>query len=265
MRAASRAGATWGSRDVIVFSAGTPPRTRARLGARRRGHDRSLIGTAAGPPSFPMVVISCTRRPADWIASLGILLGSIEPAPDRTAIARRQRQQRDLRASGLLLFVRGERLLQQRFDLDRLEMSGEATTVVEQVLYNPGGGRARLLGLGNWRPGIPIRLHSQQPIRLVRSRGQTARNRRPSGQLPNTGSVTGRSAAGLRRCQPARHLDLRSVATDPVTVHQRSRHRDGARVVSGREQDRLSDRPGWNVRKGCHRHGHRAAPAQSSR
>jgi Tol biopolymer transport system component len=33
-------------------------------------------------------------------------------------------------------------LLQQRFDLDRLEMSGEATTAVDQVRYNPGFGRA---------------------------------------------------------------------------------------------------------------------------
>ena len=42
----------------------------------------------------------------------------------------------------LLLFMRGDRLLQQAVDLDRLEVTGEAAPVVEQVFYNPGGGRA---------------------------------------------------------------------------------------------------------------------------
>jgi hypothetical protein len=41
-----------------------------------------------------------------------------------------------------LLFTRGNRLLQQRFDVNTLQVSGEATPVIEQVLYNPGSGRA---------------------------------------------------------------------------------------------------------------------------
>ena len=70
-----------------------------------------------------------------------LLLGSIEPATKpRSLVASDSNGM--FAPPGLLLFVRGERLLQQRFDPDRLEMSGEATTVVEQVLYNPGVGRA---------------------------------------------------------------------------------------------------------------------------
>ena len=37
--------------------------------------------------------------------------------------------------------------MQQPFDPDRLEVTGEATPVVEQVFYNPGVGPRRLLGL----------------------------------------------------------------------------------------------------------------------
>jgi hypothetical protein len=38
---------------------------------------------------------------------------------------------------GVLLFVRGETLLSQPFDLERFELTGEARVVVEQVQFNP--------------------------------------------------------------------------------------------------------------------------------
>ena len=78
-----------------------------------------------------------------------------------------------------LLFARGDRLMQQPFDLNRLEVTGEATPVIEQVLYNPGSRSRRLLRLGQWGPGIPVEHQSQQPVRVVRSNRETARNHRP--------------------------------------------------------------------------------------
>ena len=41
-----------------------------------------------------------------------------------------------------LLFARGDRLMQQRFDVSALQVTGESTPVIEQVLFNPGSGRA---------------------------------------------------------------------------------------------------------------------------
>ena len=73
-------GAAWGSGDVIVFSAGTPPRM-ARVSSRG-GEVTILAGhwLAAGPPSFPMAVISCTREGLSDADGARLLLGSIEPA-----------------------------------------------------------------------------------------------------------------------------------------------------------------------------------------
>jgi len=70
-----------------------------------------------------------------------ILVGSIEPGFEPRSILASDSNAVFV-PPGLLLFVRGERLLQQRFDLGRLELSGEPTTVVEQVLIGPGLGRA---------------------------------------------------------------------------------------------------------------------------
>ncbi len=40
------------------------------------------------------------------------------------------------------MFARGDRLMQQPFDLNQMRVTGEPTPVIEQVLYNPGSGRA---------------------------------------------------------------------------------------------------------------------------
>jgi Tol biopolymer transport system component/tRNA A-37 threonylcarbamoyl transferase component Bud32 len=42
---------------------------------------------------------------------------------------------------GFLLFLRNETLMAQRFDADKLELTGEPLSVVERVAYNPGLGR----------------------------------------------------------------------------------------------------------------------------
>src|SRR4029434_22417 len=42
---------------------------------------------------------------------------------------------------GFLLFLRNETLMAQRFDADKLELTGEPFPVAERVAYNPGLGR----------------------------------------------------------------------------------------------------------------------------
>jgi serine/threonine protein kinase len=135
-------GATWGSRDVIVFSVGTPPRlARVRAGGGEVTPIPTLDQTLARFPFFlpdgrHFLYVGRLRS----AATLGLLVGSIEPGFEP----------RDLVPSdsngafappGILMFIRGDRLLQQHMDLDRLELTGEATPVVEQVLYNPGNSR----------------------------------------------------------------------------------------------------------------------------
>ena len=72
---------------------------------------------------------------------IGILVGSIEPGFEPRSVVASD-SNAAFAAPGVLLFMRGERLMQQRFDPDRLEVSGDATPVVEDVFYNPGVGRA---------------------------------------------------------------------------------------------------------------------------
>jgi serine/threonine protein kinase len=137
-------GASWGTRDVIVFSVGTPP-TLARVSAAG-GEVTSIVtqgSVFARWPSFlpdgrHFLYLGLLR--ADD-AARGVLVGSIEPGFEpRSVVASDSNAM--FAAPGVLLFMRGERLMQQRFDPDRLEVSGDATPVVEDVFYNPGAGRA---------------------------------------------------------------------------------------------------------------------------
>jgi eukaryotic-like serine/threonine-protein kinase len=137
-------GASWGSRDVIVFSVGTP-QTLARVSARGGGVTPIVTpGNAFGRwPSFlpdgrHFLYVGRLRSEVDMI---GVLVGSIEPGFEPRSVVASD-SNAAFAAPGVLLFMRGERLMQQRFDLDRLEVSGDATPVVEDVFYNPGVGRA---------------------------------------------------------------------------------------------------------------------------
>jgi eukaryotic-like serine/threonine-protein kinase len=133
-------GGSWGSRDVIVFSTGTPPRI-SRVSSR--GGNVTTLSIAVGRwPSFlpDGLHFLYTGRPSDADGAR-ILVGSIEPGFEPRSILASDSNGIFV-LPGLLLFGRGERLLQQRFDLDRLELSGEPTTVVEQVLNSPGLSRA---------------------------------------------------------------------------------------------------------------------------
>ena len=138
-------GASWGSRDVIVFSVGTPP-VLSRVSAR--GGDVTPIvtgdsGSFARWPSFlpdgrQFLYVGRLRS---QVPTIGILVGSIEPGFETRSVVASD-SNAAFAAPGILLFMRGERLMQQPFDPDRLEVSGDAEPVVEDVFYNPGVGRA---------------------------------------------------------------------------------------------------------------------------
>jgi serine/threonine protein kinase len=137
-------GASWGSRDVIVFSVGTPP-ILARVSAGG-GEVTPIVtpgNTFARWPSFlpdGRHFLYVGRLPTE-VNMIGILVGSIEPGFEPRSVVAGD-SNASFAAPGVLLFMRGERLMQQRFDLDRLKVSGDATPVVEDVFYNPGVGRA---------------------------------------------------------------------------------------------------------------------------
>jgi len=134
-------GGAWGSRDVIVFGSGAPSKL-ARVSSRGGEVTVLDVGYGRWPFFLPDGRHFLYTGLSTGSASLGILIGSIDarngieprslvPAESNGAFA----------PPGVLLFMRGERLMQQRFDPDRLEVSGEATPVAEQVFYNPGVAR----------------------------------------------------------------------------------------------------------------------------
>jgi serine/threonine protein kinase/Tol biopolymer transport system component len=136
-------GATWGSRDVIVFSVGTPPQL-ARV-ASRGGEVTPIVGAdksfARWPSFLPDGRHFLYVGRLQLTKAIGLLVGSIEPGFESRSVVPSD-SNGAFAAPGRLLFVRGDRLLQQQFDLDRLVVTGEATPVVEQIFYNPGVGRA---------------------------------------------------------------------------------------------------------------------------
>ena len=110
-------------------------------------------------------------------------------------------------------------------------------------------GSRRLLDLGDWRPGISIRRQSQQPVRLVRSRRQDARNV----GAPGNYRTADLSPDGQRLAY--NDVNLRdiwiSICRDrPRRVSPAILATDGARLVSRREQDRLPERFRRSVREG---------------
>ena len=138
-------GATWGSGDVIVFSVGTPPRL-ARVPARG-GDVTALAVSENGLGQFPLFLpdgrsfLFIGRPPSKEL--FGVLIGSIEPGFEtRRVIIDANPGNFAFAPPDRLLFTRGDRLMQQPFDLNRMELTGEATPVIEQVLYNPGSRRA---------------------------------------------------------------------------------------------------------------------------
>ena len=138
-------GGTWGSRDVIVFSSGNPPRLAQVSSA---GGAVTPVPNADGGifPRFPSFLpdgrhFLYTDRVRLGGGPASLHVASIEPGFEPKRIVASD-SNGVFASPGLLLFMRGITLVQQPFGLDRMEVTGEATPIVEQVFYNPGVGLA---------------------------------------------------------------------------------------------------------------------------
>ena len=137
-------GATWGSGGAIVFSVGTPPRL-ARVQARG-GDVTALAVSVDSVGQFPFFLpdgrhfLFIGRPPSN--ESYGVLIGSIESGFETRRVMIDAIGNVAFAPPDRLFFTRDERLMQQTFDLNRMEVTGEATPVIEQVLYNPVSRRA---------------------------------------------------------------------------------------------------------------------------
>ncbi len=136
-------GAAWGSRDVIVFSVGTPPQL-ARVPAR--GGEVTALGKSGtvfprSPFFLPDGQHFLFSGRASSAQTISLMLWSIEPGFEPRPVVESE-SNGAFAPPDRLLFVRGERLMQQPFDMNRMQVTGEATPVIEQVLFNPGSGRA---------------------------------------------------------------------------------------------------------------------------
>ena len=210
-----------------------------------------------------MVVISCTSgRPRR--RGRGSCPARIDRAGDRN----RDRSSPATATAtfvppGLLLFVRElSGCCNSGSTWIAWKMSGEATTVVEQVLVQPWqsvGRTSRSRPLASWHTGPAPRATANSPGSIARGtcskpsvlRATTEHricHRTVSG-WPTAMSTSETSGSSIWRDRP-RH--------GSPAVPESRRRPCGFRT----EARSPTDRPGWHVRKGCHWHGHRAAPAE---
>jgi eukaryotic-like serine/threonine-protein kinase len=140
-------GASWSKDDVIVFSRGNPARL-ARVSAKGGVVTPILTGTedeVVKQPVWPHFLPD-GRHFLYWSrvtpnGGAGLSITSIEPGFTPRPLVRSDTAGVVI-LPGILLFARGETLLQQTFDLNRLEVSGDAIPVNEPVFINQGGGIA---------------------------------------------------------------------------------------------------------------------------
>ena len=147
--AALSRGASWGSRGVIVFSYGTPsvlaqvPADSGVVTTISTSSDES-VGLSNWPQFLPdgRHFIYWRRGPnAAGPNAARISIASIEPGFTPRALVNSDTAG-VVMLPGTLVFARGEALLQQRFDLERLQVSGAAIRVNEQIFISPGQGIA---------------------------------------------------------------------------------------------------------------------------
>jgi len=140
-------GASWGSGGVIVFSRGNPSQL-ARVSSDG-GVVTPLLtendGADIRQPVWPQFLpdgrhfLYWSPRQPDGVA--GIALASIDPGFG-TRLLVRSDTTGVVVSPGILLFGRGETVVRQPFDLDRLEVSGEPLPINEPILINQGEGIA---------------------------------------------------------------------------------------------------------------------------
>ena len=138
-------GGSWGSKDVIVFSAGPT-------------NPLSAVSSSGGSPVTVTKVDSSRKESSHrWpqflpdgehflyfsrTASFGaeaegdaIMAGSLDGAPGTLILSSSSNA---AFASGYLLYMRGSSVLAQRFDPDNLSLTGDAVSVAEGVINDPG-------------------------------------------------------------------------------------------------------------------------------
>jgi Tol biopolymer transport system component len=133
-------GGSWGSGDVIVFSASTPPRI-TRVSARGGAPTTIQVGGRSWYPHWPSFLpdgrhflyadlgLGETRRAGIYLASLD------EGFTPRFLV---ESEGNAIYASGAIVFAQHDALVQQPFDVQRLAFTGEPTPLGEQVFSNPG-------------------------------------------------------------------------------------------------------------------------------
>jgi serine/threonine protein kinase/Tol biopolymer transport system component len=142
--AAPGRGASWGSRDVIVFGHGNLPRL-ARVSADGSGLAEIPIDEGTGVRRQPLWPHFLPDGRHFIYFSLNqesrLMIASIDPGFTPRVLVRSDMAGAVVQ-SGLLLFGRDRVLLQQHFDPNRLELSGEATPLNEGILVNLEAGLA---------------------------------------------------------------------------------------------------------------------------
>jgi Tol biopolymer transport system component len=157
-------GASWGTGDVIMISSGTPAQL-SRVPAR--GGPATPIpaikaADQGAAPVWPQFLpdgrhfLYWTRAGA-YDAS-GVSLGSIDPGFTPRRLLESE-SHAVYAPPGVLLFIREGSLMQQPFDLGRLQVTGEPALVAEQVLRNAAFGLGDFTASANgvlaYRSGAP--------------------------------------------------------------------------------------------------------------
>ncbi len=138
-------GGSWGAGDVIIFSAGTPARlvrTSSRGGAPAPMQTGGPGGFARWPSFLPdgrhFLYVDVDRTAE--LPRPGLHLASLDPGFTPRFLV--ESDGNGMYAAGAIVFTQGDTLLQQPFDLQRLQLAGEATPLGEQVYNTPGLARA---------------------------------------------------------------------------------------------------------------------------
>jgi Tol biopolymer transport system component len=127
-------GATWGSRGDVLFSVGSKPRL-YRLSEEGGAPVPLSVGDARWPRFLPdgRTFLYLSRDPRDFGVYAGVVDGGRAAKKLLTGLANA-----DYDSSGFLLFASARReLLRQPFDVTRLELSGEATAVTDEIAVTP--------------------------------------------------------------------------------------------------------------------------------
>jgi Tol biopolymer transport system component len=128
-------GGTWGSRGDVLFSAGSAPRL-YRVSDEGGTAVPLSVGDARWPRFLPdgRTFLYLSKDPREnWGVYAGVVAGGAAPKRLLTSSSNA-----DYDPSGFLLFTSATReLLRQPFDVTRLELSGEATAVADDIAVTP--------------------------------------------------------------------------------------------------------------------------------